>query len=109
VSLARSRRRRRFYDFPLKTQLPILFPQPCELLALGGRQARATLGAIRLGSLHPLPQRRLRQIEIAGHGAHGLALFKHQANGAGLELLSELATRALRGVCHRSGHRIHLL
>ena len=54
-------------------------------------------------------KRRLGQIEIAGHGADGLPLIEHEADGAGFELIGELATRAsLRCVGHRSGHRIPL-
>jgi hypothetical protein len=61
------------------------------------------------GSLHPLAQRRLGQVEIAGGGANRFAFVKHQAHGAGFELLGELAARSpLWCVGHRSGHRIPL-
>jgi hypothetical protein len=64
---------------------------------------------VRAGALDPLAQRRCRQVEIAGGGANRLAFVKHQAHGAGFELVGELAARSpLRCVGHRSGHRIPL-
>ena len=65
--------------------------------------------AIGARALHPLAQRRLGQIEIAGDGADALALVEHQPDRLGFEVVIELPARpSLRGLCHRSGHRIRL-
>ena len=52
----------------------------------------------------------LGQIQVAGHGRDALALVEHQPDGLGFEVVIKLPARApaLGGVCHRSGHRIHL-
>jgi hypothetical protein len=55
---------------------PILSAEPRQFLALGGGEARLPLRAIRAGAMHPLAQRRLGQIEIAGDAAHALALVE---------------------------------
>jgi hypothetical protein len=65
--------------------------------------------AIGLRPLHPQPQRRWRQIEVAGDGADGLVVIQDQSNGLGAKLLIELSAWAPAFPCvWHSGHRIRL-
>jgi len=95
-------------DVALRPQLTILLAEPGQFLALGGRQTGPAVRAIGAGALHPLASGRLGQVQVARDGADGLAFVEHQPDDAGLEFVSELATRPspLRCVGQRFGHRI---
>src|SRR4029453_4185318 len=79
-------------------------------LTLARRQPRATVGAVGARAVHPLAQRRLGQVEIAGDGAHGLAFVQYHPDCLGLEFVVESPARPPTswGVCHRCGHPIRL-
>jgi hypothetical protein len=57
---------------------------------------------------HPCPHRRLRQIQIAGHGTCGLTFIENKPNHARLELIRELAPCSVPLVLGHAGHRIRL-
>src|ERR1051325_8520533 len=98
-----------FYDVAIRAQLAIFFAEPRQLLTLRGRETRAALRAIGARALDPVAQGGFGQIEIAGDGRNRLAVLEDQADRLGFELVVKLPARpALGGVCHRSGHRIHL-
>jgi hypothetical protein len=44
--------------------------------------------------VHPLPQRRFRQVELARDGPDRLALVEDEADGLGFELRIELSPRS---------------
>jgi hypothetical protein len=56
-----------------------------------------------------LPQRRFRQIESAGDGAHRLGVVQDEAHRLGFEVVVKVPARAPAFRCSgHSGHRIHL-
>jgi len=67
-------------DLPLFPQHPIFFAEAGELVALGGRQAGATVRAVGLRLLDPVAQRGLGQIEIAGAARSGASVNCHQGD-----------------------------
>ena len=91
--------------------MAILFPQPRELLALGGRQARCVPWCDRRGRASTHSRKRgFGQIEIAGRRADASCLRRGPA-GRRLALKSSVELPARRGfgvLCHRCGHRIPL-
>src|SRR5688572_16911217 len=60
--------------------------------------------------MHPLPECRFRQIEVARDRADALAFVEHQPDSLRFEVVIEPATRSspLGRLCHRCGHRIRL-
>ncbi len=100
---------RGFYeDFAVHPQLPILFAQSRELLALRRRQSRFALGAVSARLLDPEAKRRAGQIEIAGDSIDRPALVEDHPDRLCLELIRELPARTPACACCHCGHRICL-
>lgn len=78
------------YDLPVLAELPDLFPKLGQFLLLGGRErARRSLAAIDLGLLHPVPDRRLGEVQLPRHLPGRLAGREDLPDDLGLELVGE--------------------
>ena len=71
-------------------ELAILLAEPGQLLALFLHQPALALRPLGTGVLDPEAERRGRQIQLAGDGAHGLAFVQDQPDRPFFELVREL-------------------